>query len=54
MVEQVVIDTSAETAGPSVGEQAAEMHADVQEQNETEGQKWRAAKLGSTEDRDQA
>jgi hypothetical protein len=50
MVEQVVIDTSEETAGPSLEEQAAEMDAGVQEQNDTDRPEWLPEKFGSPED----
>jgi hypothetical protein len=50
MVEQVVIDTSGETAGPSLEEQAAEMDAGVQEQNDTDRPEWLPEKFGSPED----
>jgi hypothetical protein len=50
MVEQVVIDTSGETAGPSLEEQSAAMDAGVQEQNVTDRPEWLPEKFGSPED----
>ena len=50
MVEQVVIDTSGETEGPSLEEQSAKMDAGVQEQNDTDRPEWLPEKFGSPED----
>ena len=50
MVEQVVIDTSEETAGPSLEEQAAEMDAGIEEQSDTDRPEWLPEKFGSPED----
>lgn len=50
MVEQVVIDTSEETAGPSLEEQAAEMDAGVEEQDNSDRPEWLPEKFGSAED----
>ena len=50
MVEQVVIDTSEETAGPSLEEQAAEMDAGVEEQDKPDRPEWLPEKFGSAED----
>lgn len=50
MVEQVVIDTSQETAGPSLEEQAAEMDAGTEQQNNADRPEWLPEKFGSPED----
>ena len=50
MVEQVVIDTSEETAGPSLEEQAAEMDAGIEEQSDSDRPEWLPEKFGSPED----
>lgn len=50
MVEQVVIDTSEETAGPSLEEQAAEMDAGVEEQDNSDRPEWLPEKFSSAED----
>lgn len=50
MVEQVVIDTSEETAGPSLEEQAAEMDAGIEEQSDADRPEWLPEKFGSPED----
>jgi hypothetical protein len=54
MVEQVVIDTSGETEGPSLEEQAAEMDAGVEEQGGEDRPEWLPEKFKSAEDMAQA
>lgn len=50
MVEQVVIDTSGETEGPSLEEQAAEMDSGVEEQGGEDRPEWLPEKFKSAED----
>lgn len=50
MVEQVVIDTSGETEGPSLEEQAAAMDAGVENQDSEERPEWLPEKFSSSED----
>lgn len=50
MVEQVVIDTSGETEGPSLEEQAAEMDAELEPQGDEDRPEWLPEKFNSAED----
>ena len=50
MVEQVVIDTSGETEGPSLEEQAAEMDAGLEPQGDEDRPEWLPEKFNSAED----
>lgn len=50
MVEQVVIDTSGETEGPSLEEQSAAMDAELEPQGDGDRPEWLPEKFNSAED----